>query len=420
MTTLTTHPDPFYLDPNATDVHGDARRLNARGPLVPALLDVGLRVWATGNRDVAEAILGDRDSFRKDPEHWADLKDGKVPGDWGIREFITLPGMLNADGARHRTLRGLVSAAFTARRVEKLRPRIDEIVQALIADLAKAAPGGFVELRRSFAFELPMQIICHLFGLDPSSGETLTRNYTAMHASSSTAEEAIAGKQGVVDTITALIDAKRRTPADDLTSALIAATDGEDATLDDELLTYTLMLFLFAGQSTTQDLIVNCLKALADHPTQQARVRAGAVPIEDVVEEVLRWNGPINTIMFRYAARDVVVPGTDVTVRKGEAVVICVAATGRDTQSFGPDADVFDPSRSVLARHLAFGHGVHYCMGAPLARMMATTALGAFLDHFDLDRTGAPESLPISSYSPNSDAALWGQLKPRAAAPAAV
>ncbi|MGW3424474.1 cytochrome P450 [Streptomyces phaeochromogenes] len=417
--TLATHPDPFLLDATAADVQGDARRLAARGPLVEAVLsDVGLRVWATGNRAVAEHILGDRDAFVKDPKHWADLTEGKVPGNWGIAEFITMPGMLNADGAEHRKLRQLVSGAFTARRVEDLRPRIDEIVRELIADLAQAAPHGFIELRRRFAFELPMQIICELFGLDPGSGEALTRNYTAMHASSSTVEEATAGKQGVVAIIAALIKEKRRSPADDLTSALIAATDGEDATLDDGLLLYTLMLFLFAGQSTTQDLIVNCLKALADHPSQLARVRAGAVPIEDVVEEVLRWQSPINTIMFRYAARDVVVPGTNVIVKKGEAVVICVAATGRDEQSFGPDAHAFDPGRGVLARHLSFGWGVHVCMGAPLARMMTATAVGAIVEAFDLDRSGAPEPAPISSFSPNSFVELWMGLTARTTASA--
>ncbi|MFD4412490.1 cytochrome P450 [Streptomyces sp. NPDC058475] len=414
-----THPDPFVLDATAADVHGDARRLNALGPLVEAVLsDSGLSVLATGNRDVAEAILGDRENFMKDPEHWTDLREGLVP-EGGIMDFATMPGMLNADGAEHRKLRGLVSDAFTARRVENLRPRIEEIVQTLIADLAQAAPSGFLELRRRFAFELPMQILTHLFGLDPSSGETLARNYTAMHASS-TAEEATAGKHGVVAAIAALIAEKRRNPGDDLTSALIAECDGADATLDDELLMFTLMLFLFAGQSTTQDLIVNTLKALADHPAQLARVRAGAVPIEDVVEEVLRWNSPIQTIMFRYAVRDVVVPGTDVTVRKGRAVVICVAATGRDEHSFGPDAHAFDPSRNADKRHLSFGWGVHFCMGAPLARMMTTMAVRAVVEAFDLDRAGAPASVPISSFSPNSDVELWMGLKPRAAASAAV
>lgn len=264
-----------------------------------------------------------------------------------------------------------------------------------------------------------MQIICHLFGLDPSTSETLARDYTAIHDSHSTAEEVATGKAGVGAVIATLIAEKRARRADDLTSALIDATDGENATLDDELLLYTLMLFLFAGHETTMNLITNALKALSDHPGQLDLVHDGAVPIDDVVEETLRFNGPINTIMFRYAAEDVAVPGTDVTVNQGDAVVICVAATGRDAGAFGPDADRFDVSRSALARHLAFGHGAHYCIGAPLARMMAGTALAAFIEHFDWDRTGAPTSPAISSYSSNSDTALWAQIRLRAAATAA-
>ncbi|MGN9819733.1 cytochrome P450 [Streptomyces sp. SD11] len=418
--TTSTQQDPFILDAIAADVHGDAQRLRALGPLVEAVLsDSGLKVLVCPDRDVAERILGDRETFRKNPEHWTDLRDGLVP-QGGIMEFATMPGMLNADGAEHRKLRGLVSDAFTARRVENLRPRVEEIVQSLLGDVAAAATtNGFLELRRRFAFELPMQILTNLFGLDPDSGEVLARNYTAIHAST-TAEASLAGKAGVLAVIADLIEAKRRHPADDLTSALIAATDGQDAALDDELLVATLMLFLFAGQATTADLIVNCLKALADHPGELAHVRAGVLSVEDVVKEVLRWNGPIQTIMFRYPVRDVVVPGTDVLVKKGRAIAIHVAATGRDERAYGADAATFDPSRDTdIKKHLAFGYGVHYCMGAPLALMMTTTAVAQLIERFDLDRTGAPTSRPISSFSPNSDAELWMRLSARTTAPAA-
>ncbi|MFE9966437.1 cytochrome P450 [Streptomyces sp. NPDC005525] len=409
----------FPLDPHNINIHDEGQRLNARGHIVPVLLDQRIRAWATGNRAVAEAILGGPD-FRKHPDNWADLRvPGKIPADWGILEFIKMPGMLNEDGPRHRELRNLVSKAFTPRRVELLRPCIDTIVGQLISSLKETAPDEFVDVRRRFAFELPMQIICHLFGLDPSSSGTLARDYTAIHDSRSSAAQVEAGKAGVAGIIGTLIAEKRQHEGDDLTSALIRATDGENATLDDTLLLYTLMLFLFAGHETTQNLISNALKALADHPTQLTRVRAGTVSIDAVVEETLRYNSPINTIMFRYAAADVAVPGTDVVVKAGEAVVICVAATGRDETAFGPDAHTFDPFRSVLEQHLAFGHGVHYCIGAPLARMMASTAVGAFLDAFDLDRTGAPESEPISSYSSNCDRELWGRLTPAAAVTAA-
>jgi cytochrome P450 len=407
----------FPLDPHATDVLEEGRRLRERGSLVPVVIDGGVRAWATAHRDVAEAVLGGR-HFRKNPTHWADLQTGRIPRDWGLLEFIALPGMLNEDGGRHRKLRGLVSKAFTPRRVEGLRPRITDIVQHLIADLSTTAPGEYIDLRSRFAFELPMQVICHLFGLDPATSSTLARDYTRIHDSRSAPEDVAAGKAGVAAVISQLIADKRRRPGDDLTSALIAATDGEDATLDDELLLYTLMLFLFAGHETTTNLITNAIKALTDHTDQMKRVREGAIPINDIVEETLRWNGPINTVMFRYAAEDITVPGTNVTVRAGEAVVICLAATGRDAQAFGADADTFDATRQALA-HLAFGHGAHYCIGAPLARMMAATALAALVEHIDVDRTGAPTSRPISSYSSNCDTALWARVRARTHAAAA-
>ncbi|MFF8848229.1 cytochrome P450 [Streptomyces sp. NPDC015127] len=409
---LTTCPDPFPLDAHATNVLSEGRRLRERGPLVAAVLDGGIRTWATAHRDVAEAILGGR-AFRKNPQHWADFRNGKIPSDWGLLEFITLPGMLNEDGTRHRELRSLVSTAFTPRRVEDLRPRIAEITQKLITDLANTAPGEFVDLRRRFAFRLVTQVICHLFGLDPGSSDTLAQDYMAIHDSRSSAEEVAAGKSGVQSVIADLIAEKRRHPADDLTSALISATDGEEASLDDNMLLATLMLFLFAGHETTQNLITNAIEALADHPQLLALIRDGTFSVDDAVEETLRWNSPINTIMFRYAAEDVVVAGTDLTVKAGEAVVICVAATGRDAEAFGPDADIFDPSRSALAQHLAFGHGAHYCIGAPLARLIAPMAVGALFQHFNVDRIGAPESRPIPSYVSNSYTEWWTRLKPR-------
>ncbi|MDX2622703.1 cytochrome P450 [Streptomyces sp. WI03-5b] len=408
---LSTMPldDLFPLDPHAADVLEEGRRLRERGPLVPVILDGGVRAWATGHREVAEAVLGGR-QWRKDPYHWRALADGTVPQDWGILEFITLPGLLNEDGDRHRELRNLVGKAFTPRRVEDLRPRVNAIAAQLVTDL-ETVQGQQVDLRHRFAFELPMQIICALFGLDPSAGESLARDYTAIHDSRSTPADVAAGKAGVATVISALIAEKRANPGDDLTTALISATGSDAAVLDDALLIATLMLFLFAGHETTQNLITNALKALSEHPEQLEALRSGEVSVGDVVEETLRWNGPINTIMFRYAATDTEVPGTGITVAGGDPVVICVAATGRDATVHGPTADVFVPGRDILAQHLAFGHGAHYCIGAPLARMTAQIAITQLLDAYDIDRTLAAG--PIGSYSSNSTTALWAELTPR-------
>ncbi|MEW2608388.1 MULTISPECIES: cytochrome P450 [Streptomyces] len=398
----------FPLDPHAADVLEEGRRLRERGPLVPVILDGGVRAWATGHRDIAEAVLGGR-QWRKDPYHWRALADGTVPQDWGILEFITLPGLLNEDGDRHRELRNLVGKAFTPRRVEDLRPRVNAIAEQLVTDLGTVQ--GQVDLRHRFAFELPMQIICALFGLDPSAGESLARDYTAIHDSRSTPADVSAGKAGVATVISVLIAEKRANPGNDLTTALISATGSDNAVLDDALLIATLMLFLFAGHETTQNLITNAFKALSEHPEQLQGLRSGVVSVGDVVEETLRWSGPINTIMFRYAVEDTEIPGTGITVAGGDPVVICVAATGRDATAHGPTADVFVPGRDILAQHLAFGHGAHYCIGAPLARMTAQIAITQLLDAYDIDRAFAAG--PIGSYSSNSTTALWVELTPR-------
>ncbi|GAA2767586.1 cytochrome P450 [Streptomyces paradoxus] len=400
----------FRLDPRALDVNGEGVRLREAGRLVPAVLDGGIRVWATGHLPVAAAILGGR-QFRKHPQHWADLQAGRITDAPGVLEFALMPGMLNEDGARHRELRGLVSKAFTLRRVESLRPRIDTIVGELIAELAQTDPQEFVDLRRHFAFPLPMRIICELFGLDYSASDDLARHYKAIHDGRSGKADIDAGRAGVVRIITGLIAERRRQPGDDLTSALIAATDGEGAVLDDELLLLTLMMFLFAGHETTQSLLVNALKALVDHPEQLELVRSGAVSIDSVVEETLRWASPINTLLFRYAAEDVVVGG--VPVKKGDAIALCIAASGRDDEAFGPTADQFDAARQTLVQHVAFGHGAHYCIGAPLARLMARTALAAFTETFDFDQTGAPAAEPVSTYASNSLNLLAGRLRLR-------
>ncbi|MET9578752.1 cytochrome P450 [Streptomyces massasporeus] len=400
----------FRLDGRALDVHGDGVRLREAGRLVPAVLDGGIRVWATGHLPVAAAILGGRE-FRKHPKHWADLQAGRITDAPGVLEFALMPGMLNEDGARHRELRGLLSKAFTLRRVESLSPRIDTIVGELIAELAQTAPHEFVDLRRRFAFPLPMRIICELFGVDYSTSHDLARHYAAIHDGRSGKADIDAGKAGVVRIINELIDERRRQPGDDLTSALIQATDGEGAVLDDELLLLTLMMILFAGHETTQSLLVNALKALADHPEQLELVRSGSVSIDSVVEETLRWASPINTLLFRYAAEDVVVGG--VPVKKGDAIALCIAASGRDGDAFGPTADQFDGARQTLVQHLGFGHGAHYCIGAPLARLIARTALAAFTETFDFDQTGAPAAEPVATYATHSLNLLAGRLRLR-------
>ncbi|MEU5951120.1 cytochrome P450 [Streptomyces sp. NPDC047525] len=401
-----TPPQVTLLDPRDLVV-AEGRGLRDQGPVVRVRLTGDVEVWATGDHATAREILTHPD-FRKNPAHWQAYADGDVPDSWPLLELITLSGMLNADGDDHTRLRKLVGKAFTPRRIEALRPRVEEIVGGLIGDLA-AVPGP-VDLREAFALPLPMAIICSLFGLDLDKREQLADNFAALH-DESRADEAPAAKAGLVSVIGELIAEKTAAPGDDLTSALISAHGDGQGSLSETELTQTLLLFLFAGHETTANLIGNAVVNLAGHPGQLALAReSDAWPA--VVEETLRRDSPVRTVMFYYAAKDVTLSGT--RIKTGEAVVIHVAATGRDPRQFGPTAEEFDILRQAAASHLGFSHGIHYCIGAPLAKMMGTTALRALHGRFDVELVGEP--VPVASYSSNAARTLPVLLRNRAPA----
>ncbi|GAA3091038.1 cytochrome P450 [Streptomyces rectiviolaceus] len=400
-----TPPEVTLLDPRDLVVP-EGRGLRDQGPVVRVRLTGDVEVWATGDYATAREVLTHPD-FRKNPAHWQAYTDGEVPDSWPLLELITLSGMLNADGADHTRLRKLVGKAFTPRRIEALRPRVEEIAQGLIDDLA--AEPGQVDLRQSFALPLPMAIICSLFGLDLDKSKQLAHNFAALH-DESRADDAPAAKAGLVSVISELITEKTAAPGDDLTSALIAAHGDGQGSLSDEELMETLLLFLFAGHETSANLIANAVVNLVRHPEQLALARESDA-WSAVVDETLRRDSPVRTVMFYYAAKDVTLSGTE--IKAGEAVVIHVAATGRDARQFGPAADEFDILREAAASHLGFSHGIHYCIGAPLAKMMGTTGLRALHRRFDVQLVGEPE--PVASYSSNAAGALPAILSSRTA-----
>ncbi|MER5258698.1 cytochrome P450 [Streptomyces sp. NPDC002855] len=398
-----TPPQVTLLDPRDLVV-AEGRGLRDQGAVVRVRLTGDVEVWATGDHATAREVLTHPD-FRKNPAHWRAYTDGEVPDSWPLLELITLAGMLNADGADHTRLRKLVGKAFTPRRIEALRPRVEEIVQGLIDGLAAAS--GPVDLRQAFALPLPMAIICRLFGLGLDKSEQLADNFAALH-DEGRAQEAPAAKAGLVSVLGELIAEKTAAPGDDLTSALIAAQGDGQGSLSEKELMETLLLFLFAGHETTANLIGNAVVNLAGHPQQLALARESDA-WSAVVDETLRRDSPVRTVMFYYAAKDVTLSGTE--IKAGDAVVIHVAATGRDARHFGPTAEEFDILRQAAASHLGFSHGVHYCIGAPLAKMMGTTALRSLHGRFDVELVGEPE--PVASYSSNAAGALPVHLRNR-------
>ncbi|BFO18461.1 hypothetical protein SHKM778_48490 [Streptomyces sp. KM77-8] len=217
-------------------------------------------------RDVADTLLTHPD-MRKNPRHWRAYQDGLIPDTWPLLQIITTPTMLIMDGTDHIRLRQPIQKAFTPRRVEALRPRVEEIVEGLLDELAAGDPGQVVDLRQAFAFKLPVTVICELYGVDDEATRRRLAEDTALLLSSTTPPtERLAAQTSIFGTMVRLVAAKRAQPGDDLTTALIAEFDG-DRLSEDELIG-TLFLMLIAGHETTQNLLSNAIKDLCEHPQQ--------------------------------------------------------------------------------------------------------------------------------------------------------
>ncbi|MFC7734055.1 cytochrome P450 family protein [Actinomadura keratinilytica] len=336
-------------------------------------------------------------TISKNPDHWRLWTDGRVPADWPLISWVAPRNMFTADGVEHQRLREPVKRAFSPRRVSALRPRITAIVGDLLDEVADlAADGRPVDLKARFALPLPLRVICDLFGVpEPDRPHVQRLCDTAFDQGRAEVDHAAAFTE-LRQVLGELAAAKKRSPGDDLTSRLV--TDPDSSLTDDELVD-TLVLLVGAGHETTVNLITNALRALLAHPEQYtlllARQLDGWWVWADLVEETLRWASPIAALPLRYTTVPTELCG--VTVPAGEALLLCYGAANRDPDHFGGDADRFDLTRRPAA-HLAFGHGPHFCLGAPLARLEAAIALQELLTRFDLQPAIPPEELePLPS-----------------------
>ncbi|WMX44285.1 cytochrome P450 [Streptomyces roseicoloratus] len=324
----------------------------------------------------------------------ADQRFSKSFSSMGIalpEEEIVGPNLLIIDPPDHTRLRKLVAGEFTGRRVEALRPRIQELTDELLDAMA---PNGRADLVDSFAFPLPITVICELLGVPAADRDAFRAwsNELVAPTGAMTEQEAVEGLGGYLGE---LIEDKRAAgPADDLLSALIRtrAEDGDRLSLPElRALGY---LLLIAGHETTVNLIANTVRALLTHPDQLAALRADFDLIDGTVEEGLRYDGPVETATLRFAAEPV--PIGDAVIPAGAVVVVALASGARDPRRF-PQPDAFDIRRDPRG-HLAFGHGIHYCLGAPLARLEGKIAIRSLLERFprlELDpRSGPYEWLP--------------------------
>ncbi|WP_327426604.1 cytochrome P450 family protein [Streptomyces sp. NBC_01236] len=385
---------PHRMDPAGGCPHADNARLLARGAVAPVVLPGEVEGMAVLGHDALKEFLAHPD-VAKGARHFAALSEGRIAAGWPLLTFATVRGMTTADGDDHRRLRSLVSKAFTARRVEELRPWIEELTEALLDDLHRAAEeaGGVADLRRHFALPLPMGVIGELLGVDAAYRDRLHQLSNQVVATDIGPEQAVAANRELVAVLSTVATARAEEPGTDLTSALIAARDEEGDRLSQEELIGTLVLMIIAGHETTLNLITNAVRALCGHRDQLDLVTKGEASWADVVEETLRWDAPVSYFPFRYPVRDLTLDGT--VIPQGTPVLAGYAAAGRDRAAHGPDADRFDvtrPGRTGAARHLSLGHGAHYCLGAPLARLEATIALERLFTRFPDLELALPEA----------------------------
>ena len=339
-------------------------------------LDGETPIWFVTRYDDVVELLTDNKSFVLDPllaltqaELEARTADG-FAADERVNE-----NLLSKDGADHRRLRRLVTKAFTPRIVEGLRPRIQAIADELVDRVAER---GSMELVDDFAFPLPITVIAELLGIpaeDRARFREWSNSFVMPPLTPELQEQLARHTDEFVSYLDANFQARRADPRDDLVSALVQAEDAGDHLSENELSSMVVLLIV-AGHETTVSLIANAVLALLTHPEERDRLRSDPALLPSAVEELLRYDSPVERTITRWAATDVELGGA--TISRGELVIAVVGSANRDAGQFR-EPDRLDLGREAAGKHVGFGRGAHYCLGAPLARLETEIALETLL-----------------------------------------
>ncbi len=356
------NPYPFYA------------QLRAEAPVHRVLLPNKQPAWLISRYDDVLAALKD-DRLVKDRRN-AMTPEQLAKQPWVPTMFRPLMrNMLDLDGPDHTRLRGLVHKVFTPRLIEQMRERITRLTNDL---LDVALHNGRLDLIRDYAQPVPTTIIAEMLGVPAADQHKFNRWSNAMIASSASGLgvlKVLPAMIAFIRYVRRLINQRRVVPQDDLISALVQAEEAGEQLNQDELLAMVFLL-LIAGHETTVNLIGNGTLALLEHPEQQARLRNDPGLIKTAVEELVRYHSPVEMATERYAREDLSLHG--VTIPRGELVFAVLASANRDAAHFA-DPDQLDLTRTPN-KHLGFGQGIHYCVGAPLARLEGQIAITTLLE----------------------------------------
>jgi cytochrome P450 len=364
-------------------------RLRSDAPIHRVTLPDGHDMWLVTRYEDVSAVLKD-ERFVKD---WRNALTQEQLAQMPPIPEVMKPlsrNMLDTDPPDHERLRSLVSKAFTPRLIERMRPRVQAIADALLDAMQDRHEMDLVD---DYAFPLPITVIAELLGVSTEDRDKF-REWSDAAVSGDTTQEYVETillphMQAFISYLRAMFEEKRENPKDDLVSALVRAEEAGDKLSEDELLAMVFLL-LVAGHETTVNLIGNGMLALLQHPDQLQKLREDPSLITPAIEELLRYDGPVEISTERFAREDVRIGET--VIQRGALVMVVIASADHDSQRF-PEPETLDITRADN-RHLAFGKGIHFCLGAPLARMEGQIAINTLLRRMpNLRLKDSPESL---------------------------
>jgi cytochrome P450 len=396
---------PITLDPSGRDIHAEADHLREVAAATLVELPGGVHAWSINRYETIKQVLSDPRVTKSARNHWPAFINGEIPPDWELISWVAMDNMVTSYGKDHVRLRRLAGAAFTRRRVEKLRPRVEELTGQLLDALAATPPGEVVDLRERYAYPLPARTVADLIGMSEEVRAKTSDVIDMMVDTTVSPEQAQATLAGWRGAMESFIADKRANPGEDITSDLIAARDEDGTKLTEAELTDTIFAILGAGSETTINFFDNAITALLSNPDQLELVRSGKVSWDDVIDETLRVESPLAQLPLRYAVEDIPLDG--VTIPRGDPILVNYSAVGRDPRLHGESAGRFDVTREDK-QHLSFGHGPHFCLGAGVAVMVATTGLSGLFERFPAMRLARPADQlePLPTFIMNGHRAL--------------